>query len=110
MRGAIPAIRARSPTLLRDVERVLRVAAREFEPDVVLCDIGMAGTDGYETCRRRLRRLPGLENAVIAAVSGYGSEEDRRKSQEAGFDRHLVKPVDPGALLRMLAELQKVKA
>ncbi|HVJ82278.1 MAG TPA: response regulator, partial [Planctomycetia bacterium] len=66
--------------------------ARNWSPAVVLCDIGMPGMDGYETCRR-LREVPGMERAVIAAVSGYGGEEDRRRSRDAGFDRHLVKPV-----------------
>jgi two-component system CheB/CheR fusion protein len=63
-----------------------------WRPDIIVCDIGMPGMDGYETCRR-LGRLPGLEKVLIAAVSGYGGPEDRRKSQEAGFDRHLVKPI-----------------
>ena len=71
--------------------------APEFQPDVILCDIGMPGMDGYETCRR-LRRLPGLEKVVMVALSGYGGPEDRRKSQEAGFDRHLVKPVGRATL------------
>ncbi len=57
----------------------------------------MPGMDGYETCRR-LRQVPGLEKVVIAAVSGYGAPEDRRKSQEAGFDRLLVKPVGRATL------------
>jgi two-component system CheB/CheR fusion protein len=66
--------------------------AGQWRPDIILCDLGMPGIDGYETCRR-LRRLPGLEKVVIAAVSGYGSEDDRRRSTEAGFNRHLVKPI-----------------
>jgi PAS domain S-box-containing protein len=75
--------------------------APEFGPDVILCDIGMPGMDGYETARR-LRQLPGLEKAVIAAVSGYGGEEDRRRSREAGFDLHLVKPVARAALVDLV--------
>jgi PAS domain S-box-containing protein len=67
-------------------------SARVLRPDIILCDIGMVGMDGYEACRR-LRAELGLEKTIIAAVSGYGSEEDRRRSQEAGFDRHLVKPI-----------------
>jgi CheY-like chemotaxis protein len=59
---------------------------------VILCGIGMEGVGGYETCRR-VRQLPGLEKAVVASVNGYGSEEDRRKSREAGFDRPLTKPI-----------------
>jgi CheY-like chemotaxis protein len=71
--------------------------APEFRPDVILCDIGMPRMDGYETCRR-LRQVPGMEKTLIAAVSGYGSEDDRRKSKEAGFDRHLVKPIGRATL------------
>jgi signal transduction histidine kinase/DNA-binding response OmpR family regulator len=71
--------------------------AGQWRPDVILCDIGMPGMDGYETCRR-LRRVPGLETAVIAAVTGYGGPEERRKSQAAGFDRHLVKPIGRATL------------
>ena len=68
-----------------------------FKPDVIVCDIGMPGMDGYDTCRG-LRLIPGLEKVVIAAVTGYGGEEDRRKTQEAGFDRHLVKPIGRATL------------
>jgi two-component system CheB/CheR fusion protein len=71
--------------------------APEFRPDVILCDIGMPRMDGYETCRR-LRQVPGLEKVIIAAVSGYGGPEDRKRSQEAGFDRHLVKPIGRDAV------------
>jgi len=65
--------------------------APKFKPDVILCDIGMPGMDGFETARR-LRQLPGLDKVMLAAVSGYGQEEDLRRSLEAGFDRLLVKP------------------
>jgi CheY-like chemotaxis protein len=68
---------------------------------VILCDIGMPGLDGYETCRQ-LRRLPGLEKVVIAAVSGYEGLEDRRRSQEAGFDRQLVKPIGRALLEELI--------
>jgi CheY-like chemotaxis protein len=76
--------------------------ARDWRPDVILCDLGMPGMDGYETCRR-LRRLPGLEGAVIASVSGYGGEEYQRQSQEAGFDRHLVKPIGRSVLEELVS-------
>ncbi len=76
--------------------------APEFQPDVIVCDIGMPRMDGYETCRQ-LRRLPGIEKTFIAAVSGYGLPEDRKRSQEAGFDRHLVKPVGRAALVELVA-------
>ena len=90
-----------------DGQQGLEVAG-EFRPDVVLLDIGLPKLDGYEACRR-IREQPWGKGVVLIAVTGWGQEEDRRRSHEAGFDRHLVKPVDPGALMRMLTELQKVK-
>jgi two-component system CheB/CheR fusion protein len=83
--------------------------AREFRPDVALLDIGLPKLDGYEACRR-IREQPWGKGVVLIAITGWGQEEDRRRSHDAGFDRHLVKPVDPDALMRMLTELQKVKA
>lgn len=77
-------------------------AAREFRPDVVLLDIGLPRMDGYEVARQ-LRREPGMDEALLAALTGYGQEQDRRRSQEAGFDLHLVKPVNPSTLERVLA-------
>lgn len=76
--------------------------AAEFAPNVVLLDIGMPRMDGYEACRR-IRRLPGGDHIVLAALTGWGQAEDRRRSREAGFDHHLVKPVEPGALEALLA-------
>ena len=83
-------------------------AAGEFRPDVVLLDIGLPKLNGYEACRR-IREQPWGKGVVLIALTGWGQEEDRRRSHEAGFDHHLVKPVDPDALMRLLAELQKVK-
>jgi signal transduction histidine kinase/integral membrane sensor domain MASE1/CheY-like chemotaxis protein len=80
-------------------------AAREHRPELVLLDIGLpAGMDGYEVAQR-LRPEAGLERAVIVAVTGYGQEEDRRRAADAGFDGHLVKPVDMQKLWRLLAGL-----
>ena len=80
-------------------------AAREHRPELVLLDIGLpAGMDGYELAQR-LRPEAGLERAVIVAVTGYGQEEDRRRAADAGFDGHLVKPVDVQKLWRLLAGL-----
>ncbi len=76
--------------------------AESWRPDVVLSDIGLPGFDGYEVARR-VRRIPGLEKAVLAALTGYGSDDDRRQGEEAGFDHHLVKPADPDDLRRVLA-------
>jgi signal transduction histidine kinase len=67
--------------------------AAEFRPHVLVLDIGMPGLNGYDTCRR-VRAEPWGRNAVIIAVTGWGSDEDRRRSREAGFDAHLVKPID----------------
>jgi len=77
-------------------------AARQFHPDVVLCDLGLPGMDGYEVAST-LRRDPATAAARLIALTGYGGEEDRRRSLEAGFDVHLTKPVDPGLLRRLLS-------
>jgi signal transduction histidine kinase/ActR/RegA family two-component response regulator len=77
-------------------------AARPLQPEFILLDIGLPGMDGYEVAAR-LREEPSCRAAVIIAVSGYGQEEDRRRSREAGFDYHLVKPVDFNSLLPLIA-------
>jgi CheY-like chemotaxis protein len=79
--------------------------AERFEPQIVLCDIGLPGDlDGYEVARA-LRRTPGLETAFLVAVTGFGSAEDKLKAEQAGFDTHLTKPVDPGELERIIARV-----
>jgi signal transduction histidine kinase len=70
--------------------------------DVVILDIGMPGLDGYEV-GRRIRQLPGREQVILLALTGYGQHEDRQRSQEAGFDAHLVKPADLQILQDLLA-------
>ncbi|HYH46505.1 MAG TPA: ATP-binding protein [Thermoanaerobaculia bacterium] len=77
-------------------------AARRFLPEVVLCDIGLPGMDGYEVCRQ-LRADPVTRGAHLVALTGYGGESDRMQAREAGFDLHLVKPVGPDQLQRLLA-------
>jgi CheY-like chemotaxis protein len=77
-------------------------AAAHVQPEVVLLDIGMPGLNGYDACRR-MRKLPGVDGALIAAMTGWGQIEDRRRSAEAGFDAHLVKPLDPAAVRELLA-------
>ena len=74
-----------------DAANALTLARRQ-PPDLIIADLLMPGVDGYETCRQ-VRQLPGLGKTVTAAVSGCGREEVRRKSQEAGFDRRLAKPI-----------------
>jgi PAS domain S-box-containing protein len=78
--------------------------AEEFRPDVVLLDIGMPRLNGYEACRR-IRAAPWGRNIVLIAQTGWGQEEDRRQTEEAGFDAHIVKPVDYARLLRLIASL-----
>lgn len=76
-------------------------AVRALAPDVVLLDLGLPDIDGYEVCRT-LRRGPGPRNLTLVAVSGRGDDEARRLSLEAGFDAHLLKPIDQTELLRVL--------
>jgi PAS domain S-box-containing protein len=78
--------------------------APSFSPEVILLDIGLPGIDGYEVARR-LRALPEFNGTALIALTGYGQDEDRRRSFEAGFDHHLVKPVDPGMLEALLVKL-----
>jgi two-component system CheB/CheR fusion protein len=78
--------------------------ARRFRPEIALIDIGLPEMSGYELARR-LRELPGLETAQFVAITGYGREEDKRAAQEAGFNLHFTKPVDPIRLKRLLATL-----
>ena len=75
---------------------------RSFEPNVVLLDLGLPGLDGYQVARR-IRTETLKKNIVIIALSGYGEEEHRRRSKEAGCDGHLVKPVQPDVLRKLLA-------
>jgi CheY-like chemotaxis protein/two-component sensor histidine kinase len=82
-------------------------AARRLRPDAVLLDIGLPGLSGYEVCSR-IRSEPWGKDLVLVALTGWGQEEDRHRSREAGFDAHLVKPVDHDALLNLLASLPGV--
>jgi signal transduction histidine kinase/CheY-like chemotaxis protein len=87
--------------LAHDGRAALRVA-EDFSPEVVLLDIGLPRMDGYEVARR-LHQRPEMEKTLLIAMTGYGQDEDRRRSQEAGFNGHLVKPVDLDALRLALA-------
>jgi CheY-like chemotaxis protein len=84
-------------------------AAGAFRPDVILMDIGMPRLNGYDACRR-IREQPWGQAVVIVAQTGWGQEDDRRKSQDAGFNFHMVKPIDPAALVKMLADLRPATA
>ncbi len=80
-------------------------AAAAFSPDVVLLDIGLPKMNGYEAARRIRERSQEREIAIIA-MTGWGQEEDKRRAFEAGIDHHMTKPVEPAALLRLLARLR----
>ena len=89
--------------IAHDGEEALQVAS-EFHPRVVLLDIGLPKLNGYDVASR-LRTLPWGAKASLIAITGWGHESDARRAEEAGFDRHMVKPVDPQALLDLLASL-----
>jgi signal transduction histidine kinase/CheY-like chemotaxis protein len=104
-----PAIVTTLGMILRDWKHIVQIcsdgfsaleAARGFQPDVVLADLGMPRMNGYDMARE-LRRMPAMRDTVLIAIRGYGQESDMQRSREAGFSRHLVKPVD-------LAELKEV--
>ena len=82
-------------------------AAGAEAPDVMLVDIGLPGMDGYEVARR-IRRDAQLRDVTLIALTGYGRDEDRRQALAAGFDHHLVKPVNPetlnGLVMSVMAE------
>jgi DNA-binding response OmpR family regulator len=77
----------------------------EFRPRVAILDIGMPGTNGYDVARA-LRTHQGA-GVTLVALTGWGQEADRRRSADAGFDHHLIKPVDPQTLNTLLADVAK---
>ncbi len=79
--------------------------APEFRPQVVVLDLGMPSMDGFAVARR-LREQPGFRDALLVALTGWGNEEDKRRTREAGFDHHMVKPADPAALQALLASVR----
>jgi PAS domain S-box-containing protein len=82
-------------------------AALDYRPNVVLLDIGLPGLNGFEVAKQ-LRQQPTLKNVVLVAMTGYGQESDRKRSKEAGFDHHLVKPGDFGKVLQILATIAEL--
>ena len=101
--------------LLKLVGHVVEVAhdgleavkqAEQFKPDVVLLDIGMPRLNGYEACKL-IRKQPWGEKMKLIALTGWGAESDKQRTQDAGFDTHLVKPVETNMLMRILAELPR---
>jgi len=107
-----------NPDVANSLARLLRMQSHEvktaehgqaalallphFRPETVLLDIGLPGMDGYEVAQA-IRKHPDGESLILVALTGYGQDEDRRRSQEAGFDHHLVKPVELASLLALIA-------
>ncbi len=85
----------------RDGESALAVAS-EFRPQAAIFDIGLPRMNGYELARRLRDQANSGPPPLLVAVTGWGTEEDRRRAQEAGFDLHLVKPIDPERLSRLI--------
>jgi CheY-like chemotaxis protein len=79
-------------------------AISQFRPEVALLDIGMPKMNGYEVAQR-IRQQPGGDEIALIAVTGWGQTEDKQRTLAAGFDHHLVKPVDPTALAKLLRSL-----
>jgi len=91
-----------------DGEQAVAIA-EGIQPQVTLCDVGLPKMNGYDVARA-LRRQPGGESMLLIAVTGWGQEHDKRKTSEAGFNRHMVKPVDVPALLQMLESVSVPEA
>ena len=91
--------------MAHDGAEAVRLAA-QFRPQVAFLDIGMPVLDGYGAARA-IRALPGLEAVRLVALTGWGAQEDRRRSQEAGFDEHLLKPAVPGEVMALLAREER---
>jgi signal transduction histidine kinase/CheY-like chemotaxis protein len=83
--------------------------AQDHRPEMIFLDIGMPGMDGFEVARR-VKQIPGMGCVRLAALTGWGQQEDRRRTAEAGFDHHLVKPAEPDALEKLLAGLGSEEA
>jgi CheY-like chemotaxis protein len=87
-----------------DARNAISLAER-FRPDIVLLDISMPGMNGFDAARA-LRRIAGLEQTTLVALSGYGHDEARQRAREAGFDHYLTKPAGAEAIQRLLAAIQ----
>ncbi|HEX4764184.1 MAG TPA: ATP-binding protein [Usitatibacter sp.] len=98
--GDLLSARGHEVRIAHDGAEALR-AAEAFRPEVAFVDIGMPKVHGYEVARR-MRASPGTARTLLVAVTGWGQENDRKRAREAGFDRHLVKPVDPGEIEAIL--------
>lgn len=92
-------------TFTVNTARAALLAVPDFKPEVVLLDIGLPEMDGYEVARR-LRSQNGIQHLRLVAVTGYGQPQDRRRAHAAGFDEHMVKPVEPSALQEFLRTVE----
>ena len=92
---------------MRDAHRARGYAALAeadaFQPAIILLDLGLPDLDGYDVARR-IRALPWSRTPLLIAVSGWGRDEDRDQTRKAGFDHHLIKPVDPDVLVQIIRE------
>jgi signal transduction histidine kinase len=93
------------PTLAHDGLEAIDIA-QQIQPDAVMLDIGLPGLSGYDVCRE-LRRDPAFKNTIFIAQTGWGQERDRQEAREAGFDHHLIKPVNFEELSQLLANIKK---
>jgi PAS domain S-box-containing protein len=107
MLGTLFRLKGNPVQLAHDGEEAV-TAAEKFVPDVVLLDLGMPKLNGYDACRR-IRGQPWGKKMIIIALTGWGRDEDRERTREAGFDYHLVKPVRPMNLLEVIAEVAQKK-
>jgi PAS domain S-box-containing protein len=105
--GMMLSLQGHDSRTAHDGLEALRLAAA-FRPELILLDIGLPNLNGYDVCRR-IRQEPWGREIYIVAVTGWGQEDDRRRSEEAGFDQHIVKPVDSTGLERLLARLSVPK-
>ncbi len=78
--------------------------AEDFLPDVILMDIGMPKMNGYEAARH-IRQQPWGNKVMLVALTGWGQEQDKQKTKDAGFDHHLVKPAEPAAIQKLIASV-----
>lgn len=80
--------------------------AKSFPPDAALLDIGLPGMDGYQVAKALRRQRSDPKTLFIAAVTGYGNDEDKQRALEAGIDAHMAKPASPAAIVELLREVE----
>ena len=101
--AALLSISGHETRMAHDGPEALQQAER-FHPDIVFLDIGMPTLDGHETAKQ-IRKQPWGRDIVLVALTGWGQHEDRRRSKDAGFDHHLVKPADPMVVEKLLESI-----